>query len=247
MAKNDSLGDRMKGYEDVWRQYLPNRMPVIIRVDGKGFHSFTKNCVKPFDQNILEAMTNVACCLLRDIDGAVMAYRQSDEVSVLINNYQTLNQEPYFSNNLQKIVSVSASIATNSFNKYWFAGKCVLPMDGDMKFANFDARAFVIPREEVANYFLWRQQDAIRNAIQMFARAKMSHNECQGKSCRDLLGIFAADSAKKEAGLISSNHLTWSDVSNSNKFGTFVFKNSEMPLQHFLIKDNRNIIEELIL
>jgi tRNA(His) 5'-end guanylyltransferase len=207
-----ALGDRMKAYEDAYRVYLPRRVPILLRVDGKAFHTLTKHCERPWYDRLCAAMDAVALALCEEIQGAQLAYVQSDEVSVLIHGYRTITSEPWLNNGLQKIVSVSASVATAAFNDAyrssavrWLvpAGTDLDVMDGNIgiiryvgpncvpelaptKSAHFDSRAFMMPEDEVANYFLWRQRDAERNSIQMLARAHFSHTECHKKSCVDL-------------------------------------------------------------
>lgn len=173
----DRLGDRMKAnYEDAYRITLPMRMPLIIRVDGKAFHTLTRGLRKPFDEWFIGRMTTVAWALCEEIQGAQMAFVQSDEVSVLVHNYKKLDSQAWFGNNLQKIISVSAAIATRVFN-----GK--LSWDS---LAEFDSRAFVLPEAEVNNYFIWRQNDAARNSIQMVAQSLYSHKELHGKNLSEL-------------------------------------------------------------
>jgi hypothetical protein len=118
--RKDNLGDRMKSYENITRTYLPSRMPIIIRIDGKAFHTFTKGFKKPFDDILMRAMEETAAALCRDIEGVKVAYTQSDEISLLITNNDTWETQPWFGNNLQKMVSVAASIATLAFNRaFW--------------------------------------------------------------------------------------------------------------------------------
>lgn len=183
----DSLGDRMKArYENASRHYLPGRMPVILRVDGKAFHSMTRHCTKPFDTVLMTAMDATAKALCEQIQGAQLAYVQSDEISILIHNYKRLTSDAWFDNNIQKMVSVGASIATAAFNMYDAdAGDSLNGKRWDRP-AMFDARVFVVPEAEVCNAFLWRQQDAERNSIQMLARSLYSHRECENKNCAQL-------------------------------------------------------------
>ena len=114
---NDSLGDRMKSYEDAYRMHLPIRMPVILRVDGKAFHTYTKGCKKPVDQGLVDCMNDTAIALCKNIQGAQIAYVQSDEISILLNNYKTIDTQAWFENNVQKMVSISASIASVTFTE----------------------------------------------------------------------------------------------------------------------------------
>ncbi len=188
---NDSLGDRMKNYEGAYRTKLPIRMPVIIRVDGKAFHTYTKNCTRPVDAGLVECMSDTARELCKTVQGCQLAYVQSDEISLLLTNYASNDTQSWFENNLQKMVSVSASVASVTFtiNSYkiwgmgsdWAGGKFPL-----IKPAYFDSRAFIIPKEDVCNYFLWRQQDATRNSVQMLARSLYSHKQCTDKNNSEL-------------------------------------------------------------
>src|SRR5574343_592926 len=161
--KKDYLGDRIKTYENSYRIKLPIRLPVIIRIDGKSFHQYTKNFKRPIDERFIHIMDETAKYCCSNIQGCQIAYVQSDEISFLLTNYKNLNTQSWFDNNLQKIVSISAGLASAFFTNFSY---CVLNEKSDLfnKIAIFDSRAFVIPKEEVNNYFLWRQQDATRNS-----------------------------------------------------------------------------------
>lgn len=152
----------MKRYEAVWRPRLVPRTPMIVRADGKTFHSLTREMQRPFDPEFVEHMLGVATALCREIDGAQMAYVQSDEISVLVRDDQTLQTQPWFDKELDKVVSITAGTAS---------GEMSLRLN---RRAVFDARAFVLPPEEVANYFIWRQQDATRNSVSMAAHAELA-------------------------------------------------------------------------
>lgn len=167
----DSLGDRMKGnYEDRNRVKLTRRMPVIMRLDGRAFHTFTRGLEKPFDPHFVEVMQYVTRCVFDEIQGAKIAYTQSDEISILITDFDNFDTAAWFDYNVQKMVSIAASVASVAFSMNW--GKPV----------QFDARVFNIPKEEVINYFRWRYQDWTRNSIQMLARAHFSHKELDKKN-----------------------------------------------------------------
>lgn len=172
----DSLGDRIKGYENVERRYLTRRTPVIIRVDGRAFHTFTATAKKPFDPDLIFCMRTAATHTAKEL-GAKVAYIQSDEASFLLTDFDRLETQALFDNNLQKLVSISASTMTSWFQYSWFAN----PQRNTAIRPIFDARAFNIPKEEVANYFLWRARDWSRNSLQMFARAHFSQAELHGK------------------------------------------------------------------
>lgn len=191
------LDERMKQYEYVTRNYLTCRMPVIIRLDGKAFHTFTKGMNKPFDNILVDTMQDTMLELCKNISGCKFGYTQSDEISLLLLDTDTTETQPWFGNNLSKLLSVTASMATLYFNKYFQANLSEkvlldekfnsLPYESKIDTALFDCRAFNIPIEEVNNYFIWRQQDCIRNSIQMVAQANFSHKELQNLNCNQLI------------------------------------------------------------
>lgn len=165
-----SIGDRMKqNYENRYRICLTRRTPVIIRLDGKAFHSLTRHCDKPFDSNFIDTMTNSAVELSRQLQGFKIGYIQSDEVSFLLTDYDTLQTEAYFDKKKKKIVSVTAAMMSVCFSSQW------------MRAAIFDARTFNIPESEIANYFLWRALDWQRNSVQMYAQAYFSAKQLHKK------------------------------------------------------------------
>lgn len=184
-----TLGERMKEYEFVTRNYLTNRVPIIIRIDGKAFHKFTKGLDKPCDKIFMEAMEQTTIELCKQVQGTVMGYTQSDEISLVLMNTSNKNSELWFNNNLSKIISVSASIATTAFNKAFYEGCAKNDWGEDLKKqmfyadkffeANFDSRAFNIPEEEIINYFIWRQRDCQKNAVNSAARTLFSHKALQ--------------------------------------------------------------------
>ena len=198
--KKDSLGDRMKeNYENRAKTYLTRRTPVIIRLDGKAFHTFTKGFKRPYDEILHNTINSTMKFLCENIQGCKLGYTQSDEITLLLTDYDTLTTDAWFDYNVQKICSVSASMATMAFNKFfqrYYYDIFVFAKDEPADYtealfkkfgiAMFDARCFNIPEEEVTNCFIWRQQDATRNAIQMLGQCNFSHNELHGKSCSDI-------------------------------------------------------------
>ena len=212
--KKDSLGDRMKeNYENRAKTYLVRRMPVIIRLDGKAFHTFTKGLKKPYDEIFHNTMNATMKYLCENIQGCKLGYTQSDEITLVLTDYDTLTTDAWFDYNVQKICSVSASMATMAFNKYLrgFTDKYLKSnafvnhyweedvekyadtLDNAIeKGAMFDSRCFNIPVEEVTNCLIWRQQDATRNAIQMLGQCNFSHKELQKKSCNDIQDMLIA-------------------------------------------------------
>ena len=213
---NDTLGDRMKKYEDVFRVKLIKRTPKIIRLDGKAFHTYLKDAEKPFDKNVTRAMEVAAWRVIREMGGvARFAYIQSDECSIAINDALTLNTEAWFDNNLQKMVSVAASVFTHTFNNF-YKNKLESP-------AYFDARAFVLPDlDELLNYFVWRQNDATRNSIRMYAHTMFSTNELEGVSNKDAQEMMFAKTG-----------FNWNDAKTWTKRGivaTASYPDYEIPI-----------------
>jgi len=187
---NDQLGQRMKEqYENRTRYMLPRRTYTIIRLDGKAFHTFTRGMQRPYDENLMSWMDLTAMKLCEEIQGVQLAYTQSDEISLLLTDFEKITTDAWFDGNIQKIVSVSASIATAYFNQFCGhlqireAGKLGVPLTRNIGPAFFDSRVFTIPDPtEVENYFIWRQKDAVRNSIAMTAQSLYSHKELNGKS-----------------------------------------------------------------
>jgi len=170
----DDLGRRMKqDYEDAFRIVLPRRAYVVIRIDGRGFHTFTKNLERPYSRQLAGALDAAALSLCQDMIGCRFAYGQSDEYSFLLTDFEKENAPLWFDGNLQKIVSVSASLFTGYFNRA-FTGDAM---------AAFDSRVLVISRRsEVEKYFLWRQLDASANSLNMLASAHYPHSDLEGKA-----------------------------------------------------------------
>jgi tRNA(His) 5'-end guanylyltransferase len=179
-TSKDSLGDRMKAYEAVTQNVLPRRTYAVMRLDGRAFHSYVKKikAEKPFDHNLMNKMDGLAQYLCENIQGAQFAYVQSDEISILITDFEKVDTQSWFGSNVQKMVSISASLATAYFNSFNSPGDPI---------AMFDSRVFTIPDPvEVYNCFLWRVRDWERNSIQMLARSSYSHKELQGKGRSDM-------------------------------------------------------------
>ena len=205
MMTKDSLGDRMKEfYEDRAKTYLTRRTPVIIRLDGKAFHTFTRGLKRPYDEILHKTMNSTMQYLCENIQGCRLGYTQSDEITLFLSDYSKLTTDAWFGYAVQKMCSVAASMATMAFNKYFrmyrdeYLDAVMVMQDGDVEklylealwskldCAMFDARCFSIPQSEVANCFIWRQQDATRNAIQMLGQYYFSHKELQNKSCNEI-------------------------------------------------------------
>jgi tRNA(His) 5'-end guanylyltransferase len=218
----DELGNRIKSnYEDRTRVYLPRRTNTIIRIDGKAFHTFTRNCKKPFDDGLIEDMDNTAIALCKQIQGAKIGYVQSDEISILLTDYEGPQTDAWFDGNIQKIVSISASIAAAEFNNFRLLrqfNEYVKYADSPdfKKLAYFDSRVFTIPDiTEVVNYFKWRTDDASRNSVQMVARSLYSHKECDRKNNSELQDM------------IHQKGQNWNDLDDKYKRGRLIYKDSQ--------------------
>lgn len=203
----DDLGNRMKEYENVSRFYLTRRLPIIIRIDGTHFHTFTKGLEKPFDIELTNAFWDMTKELTKEIPGCKLAYHQSDEVSFLITDFDKLTTSAWFDKNLQKLVSVSSSMASAWFNRFFKTeGKGKKP-------AFFDSRVFVLPINEVVNYFIWRQNDATKNSVSMVAQHHFSHKSLQGLK-----------SAQMQERLFSEKGINWNDLPVWQKRGVCIVK-----------------------
>lgn len=219
--KYDELGIRMKKYEYITRTHLIPRMPVIIRLDGKSFHTFTRGFKKPFDEVLVKSMQDTMKYLCENIQGCVLGYTQSDEITLVLVDYQKLDTCSWFDYNIQKCSSIAASMATMAFNDI-FPTK-ILKYLNDIKDhtvyltkinrAMFDARCFNIPKEEVCNNILWRQNDAIRNSIEMVGQANFSHSELHRKSCNEIQDM-----------LFTQRGINWNDYPTHLKCGSCCIK-----------------------
>lgn len=229
MADKTKLGDRMKlNYELRAKQFLTRRTNTIIRLDGKAFHTYTKGLKRPFDEGLIEDMQETAKYLCENIQGVKAAYTQSDEITLILTDYDNLETSAWYDGNVQKIVSVSSSIATAKFNQLRLIRSIdftqvdsmenlpeeVYIEDIEQKLAFFDSRVFQIPeKEEVVNCLLWRQKDAERNSIQMLARSLYSHKEVNNKNTSQLQDMCW-----------EKGH-NWNDLHFSKKRGSLILKN----------------------
>jgi len=222
----DSIGNRMKdNYESRYKVKLTRRMPVIMRLDGKAFHTLTKRCKKPFDTTLQATMESTALKLCGEIQGAKCAYVQSDEISLLLTDFDRLTTDAWFDYGLQKIVSVSAGIASAYFTAHYMNNGFI---------AVFDSRAFNAPKEEVCNYFIWRQQDWLRNSIQMLSQAYYSPKQLQKKNTSDMHEM------------LHEKGVNWADLETVWKNGSFIYKTEEgfKTSHETIFTKTREIIEQ---
>lgn len=213
----DDLGDRIKEYyESRTKTFLPRRTNTVLRLDGKAFHTYTRGLNKPFDDGLIEDMNKAAIYLCENIQGAKLAYVQSDEISILLTDYDKLGTDAWFDGNVQKITSVSASYATKGFflaRLERFLKDTGVELLNPSKYGEFDSRVFTIPLPiEVTNYFIWRQKDAIRNSISMCAQSMFSHKELNGKKTNDMQEMMF------------QKGFNWNDLADHKKRGSIVSK-----------------------
>lgn len=251
MPVRDDLGTRMKEYyENVYRFGLTRRTPVAIRIDGKAFHTFTRGFQKPFDNVLVKSMQETMKYLCENIQGCKLGYTQSDEITLILTDYDTLTTEAWFGYELQKMCSIAASMATMAFNKFFernvfewkdtvFAVSYLGHLNNEIspedlalletymkaidKGAMFDARVFNIPKEEVTNLVYWRQLDAARNSVQMVGQANFSHKELQNKSCNMIQEM-----------LMTEREINWNDFPTHLKRGSCCVK-KEVPCTDRLV------------
>lgn len=237
MPIHDDLGTRMKTfYEQVPKTKLMRRCPVAIRIDGKAFHTFTRGFHKPFDEVLIKSMQETMKYLCENIQGCVLGYAQSDEITLILVDYKKLTSSAWFDYEVQKICSITASMTTMAFNNIF--SKYVKKFDLELAYndngidteenrklweiykkalnkgAMFDARCFNIPKEEVTNLVYWRQLDASRNSIQMVGQANFSHEELQNKSCNDIQDM-----------LMTQKGINWNDLPTYQKRGSCCVRN----------------------
>ena len=244
MPVHDDLGTRMKDfYEGIPKTKLMRRTPVIIRIDGKAFHTFTRGFKRPFDEILIKTMQETTKYLCENIQGCVLGYTQSDEISLVLVDYQRFETSAWFDYEIQKMCSIAASMTTMAFNRifvknvkeYDMEWKCGLtPQSVEIqkahydyidvlnkaveKGAMFDARVFNIPKEEVTNCIYWRQLDASRNSIQMVGQANISHKELHCKPCSNIQDM-----------LMEQKGINWNDFPTYQKRGTCVIKEEYYP------------------
>jgi len=210
-----TLEERMKKYEMCNKYHYTLRVPVIVRVDGKGFSKYTKNFKKPFSDEITQSMISSTRTLFKEMQGCKLAYTHSDEASFLLTDWDSLEFQPWVDYNINKVLSLSASIFTAQFNRVING----FSMDyGMYPTAKFDARGFNIPKEDIANYFLWRCNNCVNNSITNYARYFFSHKELMSKSKNEILQM-----------LFNANDIdSWESLKDVNKNGTIIYKKQKM-------------------
>lgn len=203
---SDALGDRMKLYEmaEAGRRFMP-LLPIMARVDGRAFHSFTKGLGRPYDKTMTECMIDTAVALATET-GACMAYTQSDEISLAWHSTDP-DSQIWFDGRIAKMTSQLGALATLHFYRLvvermsWYA----------FKKPTFDARVWQVPnRTEGANVFLWREWDCSKNSLSMAASKYYSPTELHGKN------------GAEKHDLLHAKGINWNDYPPAFKRGTYV-------------------------
>lgn len=229
------LAKRMKSYEDVGKTMLMNKTPIIIRLDGNCFHTFTKGLDRPFDKILNETMRYTMKNMCEEIAGCVFGYTQSDEITLVLADYFKIESQPWFGNVKRKVESISAAMATKYFNLNFArrVSNAINEEVGENKdtsnllsvtkkysrylrktgFAMFDSRAFNLPIYEVTNNLIWRQDDCVRNSIQSVGQANFTHSKLQNKNCSQI----------KEM-LLEEKGIDWEELPTALKRGTCCIK-----------------------
>lgn len=246
----DDLGNRMKNYENVPKISLMRRTPVAIRLDMRAGHTFTRGFCKPFDKVFMESMQETMKYLCKNVAGCVIGYTQSDEITLILTDYERLETQAWFDNQLEKLVSISASMATLAFNRAFTKkvtnlilgyqdsrGFLSIKIQDEInhyyaklqtaadKGAMFDSRAFNIPKEEVTNLIYWRQLDAMRNSINSVGQANFAHKELQGKSTKEVKQM-----------LLEQRNIDWDKLPITQQRGSCCVKNKDD--SHWVIDNN---------
>ena len=225
--KYDALGKRMKDYEMRTKSFLPRRSNIIIRIDGKAFHTYTRVLDKPFDNGLMEDMAKVTKYLCENIQGAKFGLTQSDEISILFTDYDDIKTNAWFDGQVQKIVSIASSLAATKFNQLRvirelrnmnnFDDSCkedIITMIENKRLGDFDARVYTLPEpEEVVNYFIWRQNDATRNSVSMLAQSQFSQKQ-----------LDKVNTDKMQELLFEQKGINWNNCKTIEKRGTGILR-----------------------
>lgn len=228
------LANRMKEfYETIPKTKLMRRCPVVVRLDMRAGHTFCRGFERPFDEVFITSMQETAKYMCENVQGCVLSYQQSDEISLILVDYKKLNSSAFFDYEVQKICSITASMATMAFNKYfeeevrYNSDIFYEPWNHDekekklfssyfksiKKGAMFDSRCFNIPKEEVTNYIYWRQLDASRNSVQMVGQANFSDKELHKKTTNQIQDM-----------LMTQKGINWNDFPTYQKRGSCCIK-----------------------
>ena len=226
--KFDSLEDKCLYYRGLTDYRLQGNNDIIVMLDGKNFSTLIKNNFKkPFDDDFINMMNKTAKFLCNNVQGVKFAYVQSDEISLLITDYDTPDTDTPFGGRLCKLQSILAALATSEFNR-WFIRNKIFNKDNwsgigfadldqelcDMKMAQFDCKAWTVPNQNDAYaWFLYRQLDCIKNSKQQTAQTYLPH--------KDLLNHSADEQIEM---LFNRKGINWNTFIPDYRLGRFVYK-----------------------
>lgn len=236
-----TLGQRMKLYEEATNYTIAPRLPIVGRIDGKAFHTLTKRlkCSKPFDEKLSKMMSESSRFLSSQVQGCVLSYTQSDEISFVIRTDQSQDSQPWFGNRIQKIVSVATSAVSAVFNRY---------LEDADPFGMFDCRVWYLPSMvEVQNYLIWRQRDCVKNSISSAAYYEIA------RACEDGVAIGRKKTDKmlhklnqneRQELLFQKANINWNDYDPKFKRGIVIFrKEVEVDTDHGKVNRKKWIVE----
>ena len=241
--KFKNLEDKCRYYQSLTNYKLTPNCCILVHIDGKNFSKLIKNNFKkPFDDDFIDMMNKTALYLCNNVQGCKLAYVQSDEISLLITDYDTPDTDILFGGRLCKIQSILASMATSEFNRQFilykigikgFTGKSEENIIKNMKMAQFDCKAWVVPNENDAfAWFLYRNIDCVRNSKQQTAQTWCSHKELMGK-----------DTDEQIEYLVKNHGIDWNTFEDGKKYGRFIVKQRqefEKTINNETVKFQRN-------
>lgn len=232
------LSDRMKRYESSADITLPDRLPVIVRLDGNSFSKMTKRgeFKKPYDPRFVEAMKAGAVSVLKYCSGVQLAYVQSDEISLLLRNDQNINTDPFLGNRIQKLTSLLAAKVSVAFNKE------MMKQEFDTE-AVFDCRAFIVPEHEVHNYFLWRQLDCFKNFVSSYAYWNLK-GKYGRKAAQNMLHGLSTE--QRQELIYNEFGVNVNDIDDHRRRGQIIRKVSkEVPIREIMTEAKyENLLEQ---
>jgi len=209
----------MKSYEASSEQVLPRNMPIMARVDGHNFSTLTEGFSKPFDPEFEEIMNEAAKAVFEYCTRSELAFIQSDEISL----YIPPSDEPFLANRTQKMASLLASHAGSKFT------------DVLGEPAQFDGRAFIVPKPEVLDYFVWRQKNAWNNCVHSIAFFELAEETSRSRATERLHGL---DINEKQELLFQEFGINVDKVPTHRKRGRCVKREErEIPIEEFVSED----------
>lgn len=216
-----NLEEKCLFYRDMTDYKLLPNSYVIIMLDGRGFSKGIKNKFeKPFDDNFIYMMNETAKYLCENIQGCKFAYVQSDEISLVLTDFDSPTTDSFFGNRISKLQSIIASMASGKFNQLMLLYRLkngIIKDNGEIEKSpiyQFDCKCWNVPTfNDVFAWFLWRQNDCIKNSKQQTAQTYLPHKLLLGKTTDEQISI-----------LFKEKEIDWNELCNDKKYGRFLFK-----------------------